>query len=148
MFCKDVFKNSICETNCALKQAVVDGNDIHNREYEITDIDGNKVPIICSTSVFQDSAGKITGGIEIFKDITELKRLQEEIARRERKYRRIFEGSNDMIYTTNMPGDLLDVNEAGVNLLGYQNKENLLGMGSAKNFYLNPKDRGRFLKEN
>ncbi|MCJ7810511.1 MAG: PAS domain S-box protein, partial [Desulfobulbaceae bacterium] len=147
MFCKDVFKNSICETNCALKQAVVDGSDIHNREYEITDIDGNKVPIICSTSVFQDSAGKITGGIEIFKDITELKRLQEEIARRERKYRRIFEGSNDMIYTTNLPGDLLDVNEAGVNLLGYQNKEELLGIGSARNFYLNPKDRSRFLKK-
>ncbi|MBW1868755.1 MAG: PAS domain S-box protein [Deltaproteobacteria bacterium] len=147
MFCKDVFKNSICETNCALKQAVVDGSDIHNREYEIINIDGNKVPIICSTSVFQDSAGKITGGIEIFKDITELKILQEEIARRERKYRRIFEGSNDMIYTTNLPGDLLDVNEAGVNLLGYQNKEDLLGIGSARNLYLNPKDRGRFLKE-
>lgn len=147
MFCKDVFKNSICETDCALKRAVMDGSDIHNRDYEITDIDGNKIPIICSTSAFQDSAGKNTGGIEVFKDITELKRLQEEIARREKKYRRIFEDSHDMIYRTNLQGDLLDVNEAGVNLLEYQNKEKLFGKGSAINFYLNPKDRGRFLKE-
>ncbi|MBW2251605.1 MAG: PAS domain-containing protein [Deltaproteobacteria bacterium] len=102
MYCKDVFKNSICESDCALKRAVVEKHDIHNREYTITNIDGNKVPIICSTSAFQDSSGKITGGVEIFKDISDLRRLQEEIARREKKYRRIFEGSHDMIYTTNL----------------------------------------------
>jgi PAS domain-containing protein len=33
MYCKDVFKNPICETDCALKRAVADGGDIHNRDY-------------------------------------------------------------------------------------------------------------------
>jgi len=146
MYCKDVFKNSICETDCALKRAVADGSDIHNREYEITNIDGKKVPIICSTSAFQDSAGKITGGIEIFKDITELKKLQEEISRREKKYRRIFEGSHDMIYTTNLAGDILDMNQAGVEMLGYSINEELLKIGSAKKLYRNPRDRDKFLK--
>ncbi|MCP4693808.1 MAG: PAS domain S-box protein, partial [Desulfobacterales bacterium] len=77
MYCKDVFKNSICEYDCALKRAVAEARDIHNREYEITNIDGEKIPIICSTSAFRDAKGKITGGLEVFKDITELKRLQE-----------------------------------------------------------------------
>ncbi|GAJ19576.1 unnamed protein product, partial [marine sediment metagenome] len=76
----------------------------HNREYEITSIEGKKIPIICSTSAFRDAGGRVTGGIEIFKDISELKSLQEEIVRREKKYRRIFEGSHDMIYTTNLQG--------------------------------------------
>jgi PAS domain S-box-containing protein len=147
MYCKDVFKNPICETDCALRRAVADGGDIHNRNYVITNIDGKEIPIICSTSAFRDSEGRITGGIEVFKDITELKRLQEEIVRREKKYRRIFEGSHDMIYTTNLPGVLLDVNQAGVDLLGYRNKEDLLGMGSARSLYLNPKDRDKFLFE-
>jgi PAS domain S-box-containing protein len=147
MYCKDVFKNPICETDCALKRAVADGGDIHNRDYVIRNIDGKEIPIICSTSPFRDSEGRITGGIEVFKDITELKRLQEEIVRREKKYRRIFEGSHDMIYTTNLPGALLDVNQAGVDLLGYRNREDLLGMGSARNLYLNPKDRDKFLFE-
>ena len=111
MYCKDVFKNPICETDCALRRAVADGGDIHNRDYVIRNIDGKEIPIICSTSAFRDSEGRITGGIEVFKDITELKGLQEEIVRREKKYRRIFEGSHDMIYTTNLPGVLLDVNQ-------------------------------------
>jgi PAS domain S-box-containing protein len=147
MYCKDVFKNPICEADCALKRAVAVGSDIHNRDYVITNIDGKEIPIICSTSAFRDRDGRITGGIEVFKDITELKRLQEEIVRREKKYRRVFEGSHDMIYTTNLPGKLLDVNQAGVDLLGYRNKEDLLGMGSARNLYLNPKDRDKFLFE-
>jgi len=146
MYCKDVFKNTICETDCALKRAVAEKSDIHNREYEITNIDGKQVPIICSTSAFRDSLGNITGGIEIFKDITELKRLQEEIAKRERKYRRIFEGSREMIYTTNEPGKILAVNQAGVEMLGYKRKDELLGIDHAERLYFKPSDRDRFIK--
>jgi len=82
MFCKDVFKNSICESDCALKRAVAEGQDIHNREYAITNIEGREIPIICSTSAFRDPSGRVTGGLEIFKDITENRKLQEEIVRR------------------------------------------------------------------
>ncbi|UCF84745.1 MAG: PAS domain S-box protein [Desulfobacteraceae bacterium] len=146
MYCKDVFKNSICETDCALKRAVAEKSDIHNREYEITNIDGKQIPIICSTSAFRDSLGNITGGIEIFKDITLLKRLQEEITTRERKYRRIFEGSREMIYTTNEPGKILAVNQAGVEMLGYKSKDDLLGIDNAEWLYFKPSDRDRFIK--
>ena len=146
MYCKDVFKNSICETDCSLKRAVAEGSDIHNKEYEITNIEGKKVPIICSASAFRDSEGRITGGLEIFKDITELKRLEAEIVRREKKYRRIFEGSHDMIYTTNPAGKILDVNQAGVEMLGYRTKEELLEMGSARGLYWEPRDRDKFLR--
>ncbi|MBW2040675.1 MAG: PAS domain S-box protein [Deltaproteobacteria bacterium] len=145
MYCKDVFKNSICESDCALKRAVSQGRDVHNREYEITNINGQKIPIICSTSVFRDPSGRIAGGLEIFKDITEQKKLQEEIVTRERKYRRIFEGSHDMIYTTNLPGDILDVNPAGVDMLGYRSREELIRIGTAEWLYADPKDRKSFL---
>jgi len=120
--------------------------DVQNREYVITNIDGQKVPIICSTSPFRDASGRITGGLEIFKDITELHRLQEEIVRREKKYRRIFEGSHDMIYTSNLQGRLLDVNEAGVELLGFPGKAELLKIGSTERLYRSAKDREQFLK--
>ncbi|MBW2252076.1 MAG: PAS domain S-box protein, partial [Deltaproteobacteria bacterium] len=119
MYCKDVFKNSICESDCALKHASAEGRDVHNREYEITSIEGKKIPIICSTSAFRDAGGRVTGGVEIFKDISELKRLQEAVVRREKKYRRIFEGSHDMIYTTNLQGKILDINQAGVEMLNF-----------------------------
>lgn len=147
MYCKDVFKNSICESDCALKRAVEEGNDIHNREYTITNIDGEKVPIICSTSAFTDSTGRITGGLEIFKDISEIKKLQEQVARREKKYRRIFEGSHDAIYITNKPGQILDMNPAGVEMLGYRNKQQLVQFLNASDLYLKPKDRKQFIEK-
>jgi PAS domain S-box-containing protein len=147
MYCKDVFKNSICESDCALKRAVEEGNDIHNREYSITNIDGKKIPIICSTSAFTDGSGRITGGLEIFKDISEIKKLQEQIARREKKYRRIFEGSHDSIYITNKPGQILDMNPAGVEMLGYQNKQELIQSINARDLYLLPEDRIQFLEK-
>jgi len=146
MYCKDVFKNSICESDCALKRAVDKGCDIHNREYEITNIEGKKVPIICSTSAFQDSSGRVTGGLEIFKDISENKRLQEEIASRERKYRRIFEGSHDMIYTSNPQGGLVEMNPAGFEMLGYHDMDELSRHISAVGLYRDPADRKKFME--
>lgn len=146
MYCKDVFKNSICEYDCALKRAVNEGTNIHNREYEITNIEGKKIPIICSTSAFRDAQGRISGGLEVFKEITEIKRLQKEIVKRERKYRRIFEGSHDMIYTTNVDGDILDINQAGVELMGYKNKNDLMSQITAPDLYYNAADRPKFLE--
>jgi len=146
MYCRDVFKNSICEHDCALKRAVAEGCDIHNREYEISNIEGRKIPIICSTSAFRDASGKVTGGLEIFKDISDIKRLQEEISAQRNKYRRIFEGSHDMIYTTNSRGDILDMNPAGVEMMGYRNRDELIGSLSARELYLKPENRERFLE--
>ena len=145
MYCKDVFKNSVCESDCALKRAHAEGRNIHNREYTITNIEGKEIPIICSTSVFRDGLGQIAGGLEIFKDITELKSLQDELSKREKKFRRIFEGSHDMIYTTNYQGDLLDVNQAGVDMLGYRSREDLLQIGSAEKMYRRAEDRHKFI---
>jgi PAS domain S-box-containing protein len=85
MFCKDVFKNSICETDCALKRAIAEGRNIQNREYMITNIEGKGIPILCSTSVFRDGSGRIAGGLEIFKDVTERKKTEEEVWQRNRE---------------------------------------------------------------
>ncbi|MCF8025371.1 MAG: PAS domain S-box protein [Desulfobacteraceae bacterium] len=146
MYCKDVFKNEICKKDCALKMAVVEGKEIHNREYRITNIEGVQVPIICSTSAFCDESGNVTGGLEIFKDISEVKRLQKEVVHRKKNYIRLFEGSHDMIYTSTPDGRLLDINQAGVELLGYRNKKELLNRLSAWDLYRNPSDRKQFLQ--
>ena len=143
MYCKDVFKNTVCETACALKKAVALGQDILNKEYEITNVEGKKIPIICSTSAFRDKDGKIIGGLEIFKDISELKKLQNEIIVREQKYRRIFEGSHDMIFITNEEGKIKDINEAGIKMLGYEKKEDVLNFLYSRDLYLRPEFRNK-----
>ncbi len=146
MYCDDVLKITGTGSGNALRQAINEGVDVHNREYEITDIGGRKIPVICSTSAFRNERGEVMGGLEIFKDITELKILQEEIVKREKKYRRIFEGSHEMIYTSSLEGDLLDVNQAGVDMMGYPNKDELLKIGRALRLYKNIKDRDKFIE--
>jgi len=145
MYCDDVFKITGIGSGNALRQVINEGVDVHNQEYEITDIGGRKIPVICSTSAFRNKQGEVLGGLEIFKDITELKILQEEVVKREKKYRRIFEGSHDMIYTSTLEGDILDVNQAGVDMMGYPSKEELLKTGQANKLYKNIKDRQKFI---
>lgn len=145
MYCDDVFKITGMGSGNALKKAVSDGVDVHNREYEIVNIDGNSKPVICSTTAFRNDKGEVQGGVEIFKDITELKKLQEEVVKREKKYRRIFEGGHDMIYISTPEGKILDINNGGVEMLGFSNKEEVLALDSALAFYANPADRGKMV---
>jgi PAS domain S-box-containing protein len=146
MHCKDVFGKNMCEPDNPLLNRKSDGDDIHNRECLITHIEGRKIPVIFSTSIFKDDSGKIAGYLQIFKDITEIHNMQERIARRERKYRRVFEGSHDMIYTTNNEGKIQEINDAGVEMLGYRNKQEVLALDHVRRLYRNPQDRERFVK--
>ena len=62
----------------------------------------------------------------------------------EKQYRRIFDDSRDMIYITTREGRFIDVNQAGVELLGYGSKQELLDIESAEVLYDDPNDRKRF----
>jgi PAS domain S-box-containing protein len=70
-------------------------------------------------------------------EITDRKRLEEDLKVSESKYRRIFEGSKDMIFVSSKDGRIRDVNQAGMDLLGYS-KEELLKQKSMEEIYDNP----------
>jgi PAS domain S-box-containing protein len=75
---------------------------------------------------------------DIFKDRSDHRRLEEDLRRSENKYRRIFEGSKDIIFITAKDGSIRDVNQASVDLLGFGSKEELLSLQSVENIYVNP----------
>lgn len=62
----------------------------------------------------------------------------------EDKYRSLFDNSMDTIYISSLGGDFLDINEAGVELLGYS-REELLSINVSIT-YANPEDRKQFVK--
>jgi PAS domain S-box-containing protein len=138
MSCKDVFKSPTCEIDCPLTQATQSGKSTENREFVITRNDGRTVPIICSASILRDSRGKVTGRIGVFKDISARKRLEDDLRLSESKYRRIFEGSKDMIFITAKNGRIKEVNQACVDLLGYTSKGELLSLSTVEEIYDNP----------
>ena len=69
-------------------------------------------------AILRENNGEISGSISSGIDITE--RLEYE-----KKYRRLFEESNDAVIIHTLQGDILDVNERAEELLGY-NKDELV----------------------
>jgi PAS domain S-box-containing protein len=70
-------------------------------------------------------------------DDTAVCKLQEDLQDSERRYRCLFEGSKDMIFITLKDGSFEDVNQAAVDLLGYDSKQELVSVGSAEKVYHN-----------
>jgi PAS domain S-box-containing protein len=72
-------------------------------------------------------------------------RLYHELRRSERRYRRIFEGSKDMIFITDREGRPLDLNPAGVELLKFSGQSEALALSHIREIFENPRDWERFL---
>jgi PAS domain S-box-containing protein len=71
-------------------------------------------------------------------------RLYQDLRRSETRYRRIFEGFKDMIFVTDQQGRFLDVNPAGVDLLGFSLKSDILERLNIREIFQNPYDWERF----
>ncbi len=80
--CCEVFRASICEAQCALKETMQSGRPIVNRSVYILRPDGDRVPISVSTAILKDRQGSVLGGVETFRDLRLVEQLRAEIARR------------------------------------------------------------------
>ena len=77
--CCEVFRASICETACALRQTLTTGRPVINKAVYILDAEGNRVPISISTAVFKDHQGNVIGGVETFRDLSLVEDLRKEL---------------------------------------------------------------------
>ena len=71
------------------------------------------------------------------RDITDHRRAQQALRASEERYREIFEGSLDTLFISTPEGHLLDINPAGLRLLGYDSKEELLKV-DIEELYVDP----------
>ena len=62
-------------------------------------------------------------------------KLNDDLEVAERKYRRLFEGSKDLIFITFTDGKFKEVNQACVDILRYSSKEELYSLGSVEKVY-------------
>ncbi|KYK32367.1 MAG: PAS domain S-box protein [Theionarchaea archaeon] len=85
---------------------------------------------------------KSVGVLVITRDITERKKAEEMLKLSEEKYRTLIENLNVGVYrvTPGEEGQFIDVNQAFVNMLDYDKKEDILKLKVA-DIYVNPKDR-------
>jgi PAS domain S-box-containing protein len=76
----------------------------------------SKIPIL-------DEDGQAVAVLGLYEDITEERERNVRLANSERKYRALFQNSNDAIVIHDASGDILEVNESAAALFGYQKEE-------------------------
>lgn len=64
----------------------------------------------------------------------------------EQRYRRLFENVKDAVFASTVEGRFLDINPAGVEMLGYQSKEEVLKLNILTDLYYYPEDRVKYQK--
>jgi len=77
--CCDVFRASICAEGCALRHTLETGEPVVNRAAFIIDSRERKVPISISTSVLRNDRGHLVGGVETFRDLSQVEELRKEL---------------------------------------------------------------------
>jgi len=77
--CSDVFRSSMCGDACALQQTLKTGKAIIGKSGYIVDSDGNRIPISISTALLREGDGRVIGGAETFRDLSEVEALREEL---------------------------------------------------------------------
>jgi PAS domain S-box-containing protein len=80
--CCEVFRASICESACALRQTLSTGKPIVNATAHIVSHSGQRIPIRISTALLKQSDGKLIGGVETFQDLSQVEQLQKELEAR------------------------------------------------------------------
>ena len=78
------------------------------------------------------------------RDITERKKFEKELKESEEKFRNLFERVRHGLFISSKEGKFIDCNQALLEMVGYQDKEEFLKIDIAKDLYVNPEDRKTF----
>ncbi len=82
--CSEVFRSSMCQSECALRYTLKTGKAIIGKSGYIINAEGERRPISVSTAVMRDADGHICGGAETFRDLSEVESLRQELEGRYR----------------------------------------------------------------
>lgn len=85
--CNDVFRADICLQDCPLKHSVRTMEKTEDREVTILTRGDKKLVISISTAAMTDDAGNVLGGVEMFRDLSQVVELRKKL---EKSY--VFEG--------------------------------------------------------
>jgi sigma-54 dependent transcriptional regulator, acetoin dehydrogenase operon transcriptional activator AcoR len=82
--CSDVFRTNLCDQVCPLRLSITSRTLVRNRQVYIRARDGRPVPITISTAPLVTRGGRLLGGVEVFRDMSELADLKRRLEHRYR----------------------------------------------------------------
>jgi len=80
--CWEIFNSSVCRNGCHMETTLKSNKEMLNKELTIKKKNGNSVPIRVNSQPFLNVNGESIGGIESFRDITEIRILSKHLEER------------------------------------------------------------------
>ncbi len=90
--------------------------------------DGRKIYVLVTAGTRKDRKGNVIGYKGTIKDISELKRVEEELRESQERYRMLLNNANDAVFVYHRtadgkPGKFIEVNDVACHKLGYTREE-------------------------
>jgi len=126
---------------CEADEVFEQGETLH-RDLYISSVDKSYHLIELPVTNVDGSTSKLT----IYRDITQRKRHEQRLKASEEDYKRLFEHVPCGVFISTKEGKFLDVNQALLDMLGYDNKKEFLEIDIIKDLYLRAEDRWDFRK--
>ncbi len=103
---------------------IVETGSVKDIEYHITRKDGSEALIETSVSLIRGEKGEPKGIVAVARDITERRRIEEDLKESEERFRAIFDNSVDGILVTDLEtNSFYTCNKAMCQMLGYNLEE-------------------------
>jgi PAS domain S-box-containing protein len=80
--CYEVLRASICQGGCAIRKSLETGEPQRDVNVTVLSPEMETIPIRVSTAVLRDREGRMIGGVEIFRDVSEVEALRSELSGR------------------------------------------------------------------
>eukprot|EP01022_Parablepharisma_sp_SALTPOND_P029788 TRINITY_DN7457_c0_g1_i1.p1 TRINITY_DN7457_c0_g1~~TRINITY_DN7457_c0_g1_i1.p1 ORF type:complete len:465 (-),score=166.89 TRINITY_DN7457_c0_g1_i1:170-1564(-) len=77
--CHEILRAGICGTSCPLGTSMTTGEPGLEVDVEITGDDGRLIPVRIRTAVLRNSQGEVVGGVETFRDLSEVHHLRKRL---------------------------------------------------------------------
>lgn len=134
-YCYEVFHNrSAPLVNCPFHRTIETGKPAVE---DVEDSSMEGVFSMYTSPIFEDD--KIIGAVHICRDITRHKKIEEALKDSEKKYRNLVENALVGIFSSNLEGNILYVNEALPKMLEFDSRDQMM-LRSSLWEYKNPED--------
>ncbi|MGD8208689.1 MAG: sigma 54-interacting transcriptional regulator [Desulfobacterales bacterium] len=74
--CSKVFRADVCENGCILRHTIKTKKPVYNMPVYIIRADKKSIPISVNTTLLRDDDGRVIGGVETFRDLSDVSKLR------------------------------------------------------------------------
>ena len=120
--CYTILRSNLCKSKCLLKSTLETGESMFNFDAIIKNKEGKEIPVNVTTSALRTKDNVIIGALEIFRDLTERKKLWDELREERDKARQYLSVARVMIVALDREGRITLINKMGCEVLGYKEK--------------------------